>query len=136
MVAQFPITDGYRSPGLHRVSLRLGKLLIRLMNDAPETAELRLELRDLKQALAALRERLELAQEERDAALVRAVSEANAEIAQLKNTIGSLRDELEAERGRREDLVRAAVTMAQDEIGQLQATVRALRDKLETTSPG
>jgi hypothetical protein len=65
-----------------------------MSTETSEATELHLELRDLKNALSAMRERLELAQAEQEAAVVRGVSDANAESAQLRATVGALRDEL------------------------------------------
>ena len=69
------------------------------MSQTAESAPLQLELRDLKNAVAALRDRLETAQGEHEAALVRAASDAVAERAQLRATAAALRDELETRAG-------------------------------------
>ena len=82
------------------------------MPDMSETAEatsLQLELRDLKNALGALRNRLETVQGDHEAALVRAASNGVAETTQLRATAAALREALETERANRERAVQAAV---------------------------
>ena len=60
------------------------------MNQAAESTLLQLELRDMKNTVAALRERLEDARAEHEAALVRAASDAVAEKTQLRATAAAL----------------------------------------------
>ncbi len=85
------------------------------MADTAEALELQLELRDLKNALTAMRERLETVQGEHAAALVRAVSGANAENTELRNTIAALREQLEIERAHHDQAASTGVAQAQDE---------------------
>jgi hypothetical protein len=65
----------------------------RTMSHTAETTHLQLELRDLRNALAAMRDRLEIAQNQHEMALVRVASDASAEKAQLRATAAALRDE-------------------------------------------
>ncbi len=111
-------------------------ILCQTMTDSPDVLELQRELRDMRHALAAMRDRLEQSRHEHEAAVVRAVSEVTAENAQLRATVGALRDELEMERGRREELVRKAYAETADEIRQLRAAAAALRDQLEIETAG
>src|ERR1043166_6597388 len=96
-----------------------------------EVLGLQRDLRDMRNALAAMRDRLEATQGEHEVAVVRAVSAAAAEAAMLRGTVTALREELETERARRDEAVTAAVAYGQDQIGQPKATVSALRESLE-----
>jgi hypothetical protein len=67
----------------------------------------------------------------REAAHIRATSEASAEGAQLRATVSALRDELERERARRDDAIGRPYAESSDEIRHLRATVATLREQLE-----
>ena len=73
-----------------------------------DVLELQLEVRNLRQSVFAMREQLQQAQAERGAAVVHALSEANAENGQLRATIAALREELEKAHAGREDAIAAA----------------------------
>ena len=96
-----------------------------------DTAELLLEMRDLKNQIGALRNELEAANAGTEMAVNRAVSESNAESAQLRATVAVLRDEIEVARADTHQAVASALAEGQGEIGQLKQTILALREELE-----
>ena len=89
------------------------------------------EVRDLKNTVAALRNKLEQEKASTDQAVQAAHAAAGSEIAQLKATAAALRDALEQARIDRDKNVQDAVVTANHEIVQLRATASALRDSLE-----
>jgi chromosome segregation ATPase len=91
-----------------------------------------LEMRQVKEAVTALRAKLEEAQALRDAAVQVAVAAAQDELRQLQLTIQALRDELQTTQAEKDRAVQAAVAAGKDEVRQLHQTISALRTQLET----
>src|SRR3954447_22401431 len=105
-------------------------------SDSAVTTELEREIRDLRNALTALRERLEHAETGKDDLVRRALADSADERRQLQSTVATLRERREIGRGTRQDAVMSAAANAQDTIAQLRSTVAALRDTLERTTAG
>ena len=90
-----------------------------------------LEVRDLRNTIAALRETVEKMRIEREKVVQETLMTSHQEIAQLKATAAALRTALEGERNDKEQRIHEAVKAANDEIKQLKAVIAAIRDSLE-----
>jgi chromosome segregation ATPase len=90
-----------------------------------------LQIRDLEQTVAALRDALELADREAAERIQRAIADAAAETDQLKATIRALRDELEAQRQAQTAATQEAERLQRNGLRELEDTIRALRTQLE-----
>lgn len=92
------------------------------------------EIRQLKETVAALRDQLERNMGERNDAVQRAIASGHDEARQLQKTIQALRDELELARAAKDEALQAVLLNQRDEMRQLQATIVDLRTKLEETN--
>ena len=89
------------------------------MSAVPEPkGTLETENRDLRAAIAALRDALEQSQDRLETARTEAAVAVNAELAQMKSTIAALRGELEREHALRDETLRDVQRARQTEIQQ------------------
>lgn len=89
------------------------------------------ELRELRAAVAAMREALEQAQHARERAVQEALSGAHRDQVQWRDMVDALRQTLEAAKVERDEAVQAARQESRQEIDQLKATATALREALD-----
>jgi chromosome segregation ATPase len=94
------------------------------------------EIRDLKDTIAAMRDQIESSRTRYDSELQQAMASATAEIAQLKAAVGAAREALEQERHQHETARQEMARAMRDEAAQLQATIVALREQLEQPRAG
>lgn len=103
---------------------------------APEPGQqdlslLQMENRQLKEMIAALRDKLEQMRIGEQERLQKAIVSANDEISQLKGMVNALRDELECRQIEYDEKCRDIVQTARDETKQLHEMIRTMRDRLE-----
>ena len=101
------------------------------MDDSNKLHEAETEIRQLKQAVAALRDELEVAVFEKQTVAQKAAAGSQDEIAQLKSAAQALRDELEATLMDKQASVQQARAESADEISQLQTAAQSLRDSMD-----
>ena len=101
--------------------------------DADRLLAAQTEIRDLKDAVRALRDELERLNAARDDSVEAAVAAGQEEIRQLRDTIRTLRIELEKAYADKDAAVQALRVAAQGETKQLQDSIVALRGELERT---
>ena len=108
------------------------------MNDRPPLSTLQdnrlfeaeTEIRQLKDAVNAMRAELERNQRDRGAAVQAAVADASLELQQTRLTVGRLRDELDKTKVENAEAVQRATADLTGETQQLRSLVQALRDQL------
>ena len=89
------------------------------------------EMRHLKNTIAALRDKMESVHFQKDEEVQKAVALSNDEIIQLKDTVSALREQLETLKYDDEERIQAIERNARDEIAHLHDTITTLRTKLE-----
>jgi hypothetical protein len=90
-----------------------------------------MQIRELEQAVAAMREALDLKEQEAFERSQRAVADAAAECAELKATVRALRERLESELREHTAAMQETERLYRGELQELQDTVQALRAQLE-----
>ena len=91
------------------------------------------EIRDLKEAIRALRDELEKLNAGREDAVQAAVAAGQEEVRQLRDMIRTLRTELEHAYADKDAAVESVRVALQGETKQLQEAIVALRSELERT---
>jgi TATA-binding protein-associated factor Taf7 len=90
-----------------------------------------MQVRDLEQTVAAMRDALELKEQDTAERVQRAVAGAASECAELKATVRALREQLESERADHTAKQQETERLLRGELRELQETVQALRARLE-----
>ena len=93
-----------------------------------------LELRQLQEAIVALREELEKVKFEEREHIQQAVAGTNEEIRQLRGSIVELRDQIELREAQHQEMLRAVELQNDREKADLHQTISLLRQKLEELS--
>ena len=105
-----------------------------LQAEADELHQAGMEIRHLKNTIAALREELEGMRYEIQESVQRAVADAADEATQLQETAMALREELDNLNFEKDKAVQEATANSHDEIQQLMKTAAALREELDNLS--
>ena len=102
-----------------------------LATDAERLLAAQTEIRDLKDAIRALRDELERLNAAREDAVQAAVAAGQEEVRQLRDMVRALRTELEKAYADKDAAVEALRVATQNETKQLQSAIVAMRSELE-----